>query len=107
MEQIQHDLELLSRVYTCTARFSLFRNNMSEIAACGISAYAVVMFSNKNNVSRQYRSKLCKKIGKRREFLNSIQESLNELQRKSDVLQCLKNYIKVSYVFSDIFEKFF
>ncbi len=56
MEQTHHDLERFSRVHTCTAQFSLFRNNMtSEIVACGIAACAVVVFSNKDNVSRLYR----------------------------------------------------
>ncbi len=55
MEQIQHDLELLSRVHICTARFSLFCDNMtSEIAACGISACAVVIFSNKKKIWRKH-----------------------------------------------------
>ncbi len=52
-EQFHYDLKLLSRVHSCTAQLSLFRNNMiNEIAACGFAACAVVMFSNKNNVSR-------------------------------------------------------
>ncbi len=50
-EQIQHDLELLSRVHICTAQFSLFRDKMtSEIAACGIAACAVVIFSNEKKI---------------------------------------------------------
>ncbi len=50
---IRLDLELLSCV--CTAQFSLFHNITSEVAACGIAACAVVMFTYKNNISKLYR----------------------------------------------------
>ncbi len=49
---------------------------MNEIATCGIAARAVVMFSNKNNVSRLYRLKLYKKIKKKDENFEILFKNL-------------------------------